>query len=241
MRGIRYAALALVTACGADPATIPDGVLLTDSSPDHIAGSFGQDGVGVTFTFTTTAGVRAATIRDRDGRPLLDAQLDNGVETIHYLGDRLVLQGTQGQADPTMTGDATAYAELTHRPEAALFGPLRGALDIAGVAREMYAMPAPTRSAEPQWNGQILNCGQHVAIPTYSWWWSVETVWYNLSHQYTAVVHIQDGALNYYPTDAPYPNGYVYNDWNYWSWWTIYFTNTCWDGPVQVYVDSQLL
>jgi len=183
----------------------------------RVTGQFVERGTSVEFTFDLDAEVRRAVIRTSKGAPLVESTLADGVETTSYLG-RLTVFGRPRDRDPRVVGDKSAMAELAQRPEAALFQPLREALEAHGVSRDVYAAPRPVPSTPHPWAATYLSPGDHVVVPTWSWWWSTAIdVW---SWTGPARYQLQDGMSTWADT----VNGWARNA-PVWSWWTVTVTN----------------
>lgn len=182
-----------------------------------VAGTYASDSASLSFAFSIDADVRTAMLRRADGGPLLESTLADGVETTTYLG-RLTIFGRPRDPEPRVVGDKTAMGDLRKLPESTLFLPLRDALDAQGVARDLYAAPRPPKGSPHPWAARHLAPGEHVVVPTWSWWWPVAIdVW---SWTGPARYHIQEGNAAWAET---------VNGWRRttaaWSWWTVTVTN----------------
>jgi hypothetical protein len=140
--------------------------------PGAIEGTYADYTSTISFAFSIDNDLRSAKIRDADGCQLLESTIADGVETTTYLG-RLTVYGNPLSPTPTATGDHRAMADFANRPEAQLLQPLRDALQTHRVPRDLYAARKPAKGARKPWEASYLVGGEHVVIPTWSWWWSV--------------------------------------------------------------------
>ncbi len=184
---------------------------------------------GLDFELASSDTRRTARI-SAGGRPLVESTLVHGIETTTYL-DRLTLFGSPRAADPYMSGDRRAMAELARMPEARLFQPLRDALAARGIARDLYAAPRPAKGTPQPWRPTTLGYQQQVALPTWSWWFHVAIdVW---SWSGPATLEVHDGEA--VQTDTVYG----WKRWaGVWSRWMVSVKNL---GRLPLGVDGVLV
>lgn len=194
--------------------------MLVIEHQSRVTGQFVERGASLEFSFDLDAEMRRALICSKSGVPLVESTLADGIETTTYLG-RLTVFGRPRDRDPRVIGDKCAMAELARMPEAALFQPLREALEEHGVSRDVYAAPRRSPGCDGQtspWAATYLSPGDRVVVPTWSWWWS------------TAIdVWSWNGPARYQLTDGLATWADTVNGWSrtapVWSWWTVTVTN----------------
>lgn len=183
----------------------------------QVTGQFAERGTSIDFAFDLDHEIRRAVIRRRNGDRLVESTLADGIETTTYLG-RLTVFGRPRDHAPRVLGDKGAMAELAAEPEAALFQPLREALEAHGISRDVYAAPRLATGTPHPWTPTYLSPGDRVVVPTWSWWWTTAIdVW---SWNGPARYQLQDGMSTWADT----VHGWTRNA-PMWSWWTVTVTN----------------
>ncbi len=96
-----------VAGCGVDGATvIPDGLVVSTQTPDHVAGTFGSSGEGLQFDFSHLSGTHEAILSDARGKTLEDVVfVDGGIDGENIveavLLEELWVVSVQGSSSPT--------------------------------------------------------------------------------------------------------------------------------------------
>jgi hypothetical protein len=135
--------LLALAACTASSESTAPTLDLDTNDANHVGGTYTADGVTVAFDFSRDQDLHRFEFRASDGSPLITTTLEGAEQTMHVLGDRLVVSGIANAPDPTLVGDESAMDDLQERPEAALLDGLRDALADAGVDSEVYAPEPP--------------------------------------------------------------------------------------------------
>ena len=160
--GIASALCLALLGCAADePSTHVSGLRVFEEHARDVAGTFTSGEAGIDFSFSQEGAKRIAIIRSADGRPLIHSTFENNIETTVYLG-RVTVRGPLG-TDPTISGDPETLAEVAELPELQLVEPLRHALEVHGVAKDLYtaaATPVGRRCVTSWW----ARCDSHALI-----------------------------------------------------------------------------
>ncbi len=115
-----------------------DGLTIETSTNDRVAGIYEHNGVAIRFDLSRDELARHARITFISGEPIVDATLQDGIESSVFLGGKARVTGAVHGGEPTTEGDADVFDVLNGLPEASLVPELKEALIAQGIDEDLF-------------------------------------------------------------------------------------------------------
>ncbi len=119
-----------------------EGLTIDEATSDRASGRFVRDDVTLAFAFTREGETRTARFATATGEPILESNLEDGVDVSRYFGGKATARGPVNGDIEERSGDPAVFEALATSREVALIPRLKEALLASrGVGEDLFRAP----------------------------------------------------------------------------------------------------